>query len=360
MASVTERRVVFPGSAKPIGPYSPGIMAGDYLYVSGQGARDAQDQLPDTVEGQTRQCLENIRTIVEAAGLTMDHVVYTHTYLADMASYAAMNKVYASYFPKLLPARSTMGVARMPTGTPVEISAVAVRDLSTRTVVTLPNAQSPVPISPGILTADRFFISGILGRDAEKNVTPESGAEQIRICLSRLERVLRAARLDKPNIVHLNVYRTSSLPADEFQKSIRQAYPEAALSFIEASGLPFGVKVGVTGIAVRDAKQKRVYKVAGNTECAAAGVTVYCAAQSAGPEADAVNEAASKIETGLKSLGTDLSRAVANNVYLRNIDDFAKMNAVYARMFPQPPPTRTTVQPSTGGSAVQLSIIAVR
>jgi reactive intermediate/imine deaminase len=359
MASATERKVVFPGSAKPVGPYSPGIFAGDYLYVSGQGARDAQNNLPDTVEAQTKQCLENIKTIVEAAGLTMDHIIYTHTYLADMANYAAMNKVYATYFPGTPPARSTMGVARMPTGTPVEISAIAVRDLNTRTAVTLPNAQSPVPISRGVLTADRFFISGILGRDAEKGVTPETSAEQIRMCLSRLEGVLQAAKVAKGNMVHLNVYRTGGVSAAEIDSAFRRAYPQTAISSLEVASLPSGVKVGVTGVAVRDSKQKRIYKVAGKTECAASGATVYCAAQAAGPEADAVSEAASRIEKGLKALGTDLTRAVANNVYLANIDDFAKMNAAYAKSFPAPPPTRTTVQPTAGGPAVQLAVVAV-
>ena len=74
---IAERRVIFPPGVKPVGPYSPGILAGDFLYVSGQGARTPDGRMPATFEDQARQCLENIKSIVELAGLTMDHVVYT-------------------------------------------------------------------------------------------------------------------------------------------------------------------------------------------------------------------------------------------------------------------------------------------
>ena len=346
-----QRQVVFPGSAKPIGPYSPGILAGDCLYVSGQGAPGVEG-----IEAQTRQAMDNIKTIVEAAGLTMDHIAYTHTYLLDMANYAAMNKVYATYFHGVLPARSTMGVAKMPAGTPVEITAVAVRDKASKQGVTLPNSQSPVPLSPGVLTKDRFFLSGILGRDPDKNFTPESGADQIAMCLDRLSRVLQAAKIPGENLVHINAYHSGGLTRAELEPAMRKAYPETAISFVEAAALPFGVKVGITGVAAREAKQKKVYRVSGDVQCASAGDVVYCAAQ----EADNVAAALDRVAAGLKAMGTDLGRAVANNVYLGNMDDFAKMNAGYAERFPAPPPSRTTVQPAAGGPFVRIAVTAVR
>ncbi|MEJ7608705.1 MAG: RidA family protein, partial [Bryobacteraceae bacterium] len=72
-----ERKPVFPPDVKPIGPYSPGILAGDYLYVSGQGARDGKAKLPDTFEAQVTQCMNNVKAVVEAAGLKLENVVYT-------------------------------------------------------------------------------------------------------------------------------------------------------------------------------------------------------------------------------------------------------------------------------------------
>ena len=115
------RRVIFLPGVKTVGPYSPGVLAGDFLYVSGQGARRLDGQMPATFEEQVTQCLENMKTIVETAGLTMEHVVYTHVYLENMANYDTLNRVYARYFPRNPPARATLGIHHLPTDTPVEI-----------------------------------------------------------------------------------------------------------------------------------------------------------------------------------------------------------------------------------------------
>src|SRR5437762_9075065 len=82
-----EKKVITPaGGPPPVGPYSPGILAGDYLYVSGQGAAKADGTFPSTPEEQVAQCLANVRRVVEAAGLTMDHVVYAQVYMKDLGS----------------------------------------------------------------------------------------------------------------------------------------------------------------------------------------------------------------------------------------------------------------------------------
>ena len=89
-------------------PFSPAIRAGDYIFVSGQGG--FQD--PETgkaikgIEAQTRQCLENMKQIVEAAGSSLDDVVKVTIFLGNVSDYAKMNEVYQSYFPNELPARS--------------------------------------------------------------------------------------------------------------------------------------------------------------------------------------------------------------------------------------------------------------
>ena len=79
------KQVIAPPGPKPVGPYSPGILAGDFLYVSGQGGRDASGALPSTIDGEVQQTIRNVKSIVEAAGLTMEHVVYSQVYLTSMA-----------------------------------------------------------------------------------------------------------------------------------------------------------------------------------------------------------------------------------------------------------------------------------
>ena len=122
-AAAAEKKVVFPPGAKPVGPYSPGILAGDFLYVSGQGG--------PTPAG----ALENVKTIVEAAGLTLEHVVYTQVYLRRYRRNGETAEAVSRYFGNNPPAGAVLGVYRMPTDTPVEINAVAVRDLSRRKAV---------------------------------------------------------------------------------------------------------------------------------------------------------------------------------------------------------------------------------
>ncbi len=351
-----ERTSVFPAGTKLVGPYSPGIMAGDYLYVSGQGARDAAGKLPDSVDAQTRQCLENIKSVVERAGLGMDNIVYTHTYLIDIRNYAAMNAAYATYFHDVLPARSTMGVARMPLDTPVEISAIAIRDRRSRSALNMTRANSQVPLSSGILTPDRIFLSGILGRDSEKNATPPEPQAQIDVALKRLRQMFSAAKSDSSALVYLNAYFTPKMPRTLLERALRAAVPHAAISLVDVSALPFDVFVGITGVAVRDTKQKSVYEAGGETRCAAAGDTVYCAAQGGTAVADVLKT----VNIGLKALGTNLSHAVANTVYLGDIENFKTMNQAYALAFLPPSPTRTTVQPMPPGNSVKVAVVAIK
>src|SRR5262249_30898463 len=126
----TDRKVIVPANgAKPVGPYSPGLLVGGYLYASGQGIRDAKGAVPEGIAAQTRQCLENVKAIVEAAGLSMAHVVHMQLYLDKIADFTEVDRVYATYFPKEPPARVVIAPSKMPTDTTVEMTAVAVKDL---------------------------------------------------------------------------------------------------------------------------------------------------------------------------------------------------------------------------------------
>lgn len=112
-----------------IGPYSQAIAAGPYVFCSGQIPLDpATGQVAaGGIEAQTRQVLENLRAVLEAAGSRLELVVKTTVFLADLGDFAAMNSVYAAYFPEKPPARSTVQVAALPRAAAVEIEAVALR-----------------------------------------------------------------------------------------------------------------------------------------------------------------------------------------------------------------------------------------
>ena len=123
----TIQTVSTPGAPRAIGPYSQGITAGGFLFTAGQvGFDPATGELVDEgIAEQTGRVLENIRSILRAAGLDFASVVKTTVFLVDMADFAAMNEVYARAFGDHRPARSTVAVAALPRGARVEIEAIA-------------------------------------------------------------------------------------------------------------------------------------------------------------------------------------------------------------------------------------------
>ncbi|MBO4947971.1 MAG: RidA family protein [Peptococcaceae bacterium] len=111
-----------------IGPYSQAVMANGTLYVSGQipvvPATGAI--VSDTVEEQTRQVLENVKAVVEAAGLTLNDVVKTSVFIKNMDDFAVINGIYSEYFKENCPARACVEVARLPKDVLIEMEAIAV------------------------------------------------------------------------------------------------------------------------------------------------------------------------------------------------------------------------------------------
>jgi 2-iminobutanoate/2-iminopropanoate deaminase len=125
-----EKRIIVTDQApKAIGPYSVANGFGDLIFTAGQTALDPEtgELVPGGVEAETRQVLTNIKHVLEAAGSDLEHVLKTNVYLRDMADFAKMNAVYGEFFPKNLPARTTVQVAGLPKGGAVEIEAIACR-----------------------------------------------------------------------------------------------------------------------------------------------------------------------------------------------------------------------------------------
>jgi 2-iminobutanoate/2-iminopropanoate deaminase len=95
----------------PVGPYSQGLKAGNFVFVAGQGSIDPKTQkvTGETIEQQTTQTLENIKAILEASGATLADVVKATVHLSDLALFARFNAIYATYFPDPKPVRTTVG-----------------------------------------------------------------------------------------------------------------------------------------------------------------------------------------------------------------------------------------------------------
>jgi 2-iminobutanoate/2-iminopropanoate deaminase len=120
-----KQRISTTTGAQPVGAYSQGLRAGDFVFVSGQGPLDPKTGkvVGDTIEEQTARVLENIKAILEAGGASMADVVKVSAHLRDMSLFERYNRVYAGYFPDPKPTRTTVG-SQLP-GILVEIDAIA-------------------------------------------------------------------------------------------------------------------------------------------------------------------------------------------------------------------------------------------
>lgn len=109
-----------------IGPYSQGVQCGNLIFVSGQLPINAETgEMPADIKSQTKQSIENIMAILSEAGATLDNVLKSTVYLADMSLFGAMNEVYAEYFKAVYPARAAFAVKELPKQALVEIEVIA-------------------------------------------------------------------------------------------------------------------------------------------------------------------------------------------------------------------------------------------
>ena len=268
-----------------IGPYSPGILAGDFLYVSGQGGRDADGQLPGSIEGQVRQTLLNLKAVVDAAGLTLAHVVYSQVYLTDMAHDDMMDRVWREFFPTAPPARAVLGVYTLPTDIAVEINAVAYRDLGRRRPI-VPSGHRPQSWSPGVMAGNRLFLSGSLGADDATAASPDPDA-QVQLALDNMRQTLAAAGMDFRHVVFVNPYLTGS--ASRRMNDIYARHFEfgntPARATISVTSLPGGTTIAFTGVAIADLSLRRAVRPknmkpsATASPCVMADDTYYCSAK---------------------------------------------------------------------------------
>jgi len=341
---------------------TPAVDAGDYVYVSGQGPRRTDGSLPSTFSDQVRQALENVNSALRSLGLTKDNVVYTQVYLEDISKYDEMNRVFGQYFAEPRPARAVLGVAKLPESM-IQISAVAVQNTNERRAVHPANYKTDDSASPGILTHNRLFVSGMLGMD-ESGRVPDDPATQVNFALDRMKAVLEAAGLSLAHMVFVNPYLTSQIPMRTMNENYAKRFEfgnTPARATIQVSSLPGGSHIEYTGVAVRDLKQRRAIRPKNMTPsptaspCVFAGETLYCSAKSGfipGPHggvyadttAHQLRQTMRNQLDNLEEADMDFGQVVATDVYLDDLRDTEAFDEVYAQYFSTPLPARTVVQ----------------
>jgi 2-iminobutanoate/2-iminopropanoate deaminase len=214
------------GSIPPaMGPYKPAVWAGDTLYVSGSGGRRPDNTLDPTIEGQTRQTMENIGRILGAAGLTFKDSVFSNVYFLDPEGpkgsvYGKLNSVYKEFFALgTAPSRASFLVSKLPGTISVEFTFIATRDRKNKGRV-VPDSAGPSPTSSngGVIDVDTLYTSGKAGGGA----TIE---EQMQHSFTDIRNILRLAGMDLTNVVEAHVYLKDIAKVDAMNAVFQEYFP---------------------------------------------------------------------------------------------------------------------------------------
>ena len=207
-ADLAQRKAI---GQQPMGrPYSPGILAGDTLYVSGKGDQLPSGAHPATFEEQVRQCMKNVEATLKEAGLDFRNVVMSHVFLDDAKNFGPAASVYDEFFADgAEPACATTLVDWIPGGSHVEVTCIATTDLATRKVVrpaSIHAAGWPVKASAGVWAGNTLYLSGLAGTQDGKLAAGLDA--QVHQMAKNHTAVLDAAGLSLEDIVSGHVYLT--------------------------------------------------------------------------------------------------------------------------------------------------------
>jgi 2-iminobutanoate/2-iminopropanoate deaminase len=371
-ASMQNKQIVNVGPV-PIGPFSPAVVAGGLVYVSGMLAQDEKGAfVGGDVASQTRQILERARGLLEAAGSSLEQAVAVSVYLKSAGDFETMNDAYRAFWPKDPPTRTTV-ITELLLGADVEISIVAALKGAERKAIHPESwAKSPRPYSYAIKTGDTVFLSGLVPRNGRDNSTVTGDIRvQTKAVMDNAGEVLKAAGLDYSNVVSARVFlpETSTFQQmNEVYRSYFTSGPPPARATVKTGLAGSEYTVEMTFVASSAPRQAIA---GGNPNLSAAieaGNRLYLSgvlgntAENAGDAAAQTREVLGKMRKTLETAGYGPEHVVDGLVYLTDLTLFPRMNDEYRAFFGRDFPARATV--GTGlvanGAVVEIMATAVK
>jgi reactive intermediate/imine deaminase len=360
--TAAERKVIATARGADLGlPYSPGILAGDFLYLAGAlGLEPGTTTVSGDVKSQTRRTLDNLGELLKIAGMDFSHAVSVNVYLKDARLFEGMNEVYRTYFPKDPPARATIEANLALPDALVEISMVAARPGVSRQSITPEGWRQPaLPYSWGILAGDTLFVSGITSRNP-KTLDPVPGdmGAQTRQVLENIGGILKAAGMDYRNIAASRVFINDSRQFQPMNDAYRSFFPEAppARATVEAPLMNPAFRAEIQCVAVKG--ERKVVVAAGAPRSQSplspaiqVGDRLFLSGMlGRGPQGFAPGDVKAQTRQTLENLratlqaaGMDFSQVAETTVFLTDLRSFGSMNEVYRELLPTAPPARATV-----------------
>jgi len=250
VAAGGERRLVHPQTwTMSPNPYSYGLRSGDTLFLSGLLSRNGRDNsvVNGDVAAQTKTVLDNARELLEAAGLSLDHVVSARVFLTDLADFDAMNRAYREAFHDAPPARATVGTAL--TAPPYKVEMTFVASAGQRRAVQGEGAPNP-NLSAAIVAGDRAYLSGLLPDAAV--VAAGDAAAQVKDVIRRIDGLLGACGMSRGDVRDLLAYVTDAEAGRAASAACRDAFgAQAAVTTVQAALAMARARVEIMTLAAK-------------------------------------------------------------------------------------------------------------
>ncbi|MGZ8069257.1 RidA family protein [Aeromonas salmonicida] len=392
-----------------LGPYTQTVAFSHYNNISAQLPVDPKTgkMVSGDVKVQARQCLNNLKAIIESIGHVMDDLVKATIFLKDMADLEAVDAIYREFFPSYLPTRTTLAVAALPLDAQVQIDAIISNGEGTFpqapcALVKLARNSDKAPHNP--LSTHTVAFSHYNNIGAQLPVDAASGKlvaggikEQAGQCLRNIKTVLESIDVPFDDIVKVNIYLTSLADLDAVNEVYTTFFPDSAIaravaylparSVISATALPLGARVQMDAVIshgdgtppqlVED--RHNLVISARNTDkaprsplhCQTVAFSHYnhLTAQLpidpttgkilAGCVKEQTAQCLSNIKAIVESIDHVMDDIVKVNIQVKNIADLAEVDAVYTRYFPSYLPARTVIGVSElpAGALVQIDAV---
>jgi enamine deaminase RidA (YjgF/YER057c/UK114 family) len=365
---------------RPAGLFAPGLSVGKTVYIAGKGDYRPNEEFPNKV----RNCLAEVEKTLKVAGMDLSHVVSAQCYLEDPQNYDKFNEVYAEFFPKRPPARTTVGVPNVPGDSRVEITAIAYSDAAE--IKQIGGSPGGRPYSAAVLAGNTLYLSG-RGDQLPDGSHPATFEEQVRQTMRNVGSALKEAGLDFRHVVFSNVY------IDNYDNYgiVNQVYSEffeygnePARATVFVDWIPGGSHVEVTCLATTDLAGRKAVRPASMkygpderilsaSPAVWAGPTLYISGMTGFDSLEGIGAADLEKQTRrigrnvmdiLGEAGLKLEDIISGNVYLRDINDYTPFNNIYKDYFTKGPGVRTCLMPNSGMEkntiVVRASFIAAR
>lgn len=371
------KQIINAGPA-PVGPYSPAVSAGGFIYLSGTLAQDDRGAIvgKGDIAAQTRRVIERMRDLLAAAGSSLDHVVAVTVYLKSAGDFAAMNDVYRTYWRANPPTRTTVVAGFVLADALVEMSMIAVPNGAPREVVHPQGwMTSPNPYSYAIRAGDTLFLSGLVSRNGRDNSVVSGDIDvQTRTVMTNAGELLKAAGMSFANVVSARVFLPDTSVfgrMNEVYRGYFDGVPPPARATVRAglAGSQYNVEITmIASSAARSAVSAGRPANPNLSHAIRAGNRLYVSGmlgntpETKGDVAAQTRETLQRIGQTLEAGGYGPQDVVDSLVYLTDVRNFGAMNEVYRGFFARDFPARATVESGlvAADGLVEIMVTAVK